>query len=256
MDRDIYEQMISRVHRAPQDTMSAAYGFERNKPYAVNTSIEDLVNGSLAHRGKHETANTEQKALDGIATVVLRELSNRTKEIERLRIVEAELNAVIANGLNIMDHDRAQFRREIAELKSTANIFEKDYKSILHAADTYEAIIAKVRDLLPEGEYDIDATPSILRQMLEKIVERGLAGGIFDDSTVLDSLWRHLSKVTNRDPDSGNRLPAEPDEMEVYGVATLTVPFVNSGGTATATGQVNTGVLDVKAVDEKDSGDA
>jgi hypothetical protein len=259
MSRDIYEHAAQHVDAA-RSGLAWAYGEQqRIKPYEPNTTIEDLVNGSLAHRGPHAEVSTEQKALDGIATVVMRELSNRTKEITRLRDVETMLHKQLSEAHAVRVNEQQQFKLDrdaLMRARDAAN----------ETRNAYSRVIKGVQELLPEKEYDLEETPKVLRDMLDTIVQGALNYGVFDDST---DLWLHLAKVTGRDPDTGNRLSDHLSDHSTYGTAAV-ASIELSGGTATVPyvarsfielGDAvkkhdNKGVLSVSAVEKGDTDDA
>lgn len=205
-----------------------------------NTTIEDLVHGGLAHRGEHKDANTEQKALDGIATVVLRELSNRAKEIQRLRTVENNLSLEMGELRRANEALCEQNKRELACMRSA-------YTEERNSRSMYERIINEAIKVLGV-ECDLDGLPQAMRDFFERIVERGLGYGLFDDPKYEwknDTLWNRLAAITNRDPETGNRL-------HVTGTSATGITGLNAAyglGTATATGDAvpsNSGSISVK----------
>lgn len=231
---------------AKSPLLGAPYGQQQLVRGTPSDHAGALINGALIWHGESKDATTEQRALDAIGTTVQRELDNRRTLIAQLQDEGLSMRWELENREKL-------HAEEVQRLKGGKDYAEKKYLESVRRADLYYVALDQVCALvLPEGEAcDVDGIPGRLKNLLERIADRGLGHGMFDDPVADDALWRHLARVTGRDPDTG--MPCAPTST------TDAVTYGSQTGTATAEFPLvgasvitNDGKLDISVQGERD----
>lgn len=190
----------------------------RKEPEGVNLQIEQLLDNALSFRQygiDPVQPTTLQKAHDAIAVMVRRELTTRHTRITDLLGHVALLDRELVQAWNINE-------REAESHKATVDGWRKACDQKAEQLQQVEGVINRISDVLfedHEGCGSPDELPDVLVRLFEQIVERGLGAGMLDicgSDHDNDPLWMKLARITQRDPETGNRLPQ--DEQENVGI--------------------------------------
>lgn len=173
------------VLQGVSNNQGAYLGVDQIKP--VNDSIENLIGCSLAYSGNNPS--TEQKALDGIATVTLRELGNRSRTIQ-----------VQDSHIRHLDGQLVGAYRDNNELTDNRNHWRLLQSQTLRRAELAECHLDRIMGFLLKPDADRVPYADVPLAVASFMVANGQKG----PQDQLLAAMRYIDGISKPSPEKGN----------------------------------------------------